>query len=156
MQYKWEYLINKMKRWNVKMLNLDLKARLKNKSFWVAIVSTIVLLTQQLGVNIFPSNWADILNTILTILIILGVVVDTSTKGISDQVSSKYNQGNAITVTSAGIETKGALTIKDDSINAKVQPLDNLNASSKITVDNPDNIQSIGNEVNAISAAAPQ
>ena len=63
---------------------IDWKARLTNRTFWVAIVSAIVLLTQQLGINIFPSNWADILNTILTIFVILGIVVDTSTEGISD------------------------------------------------------------------------
>ena len=66
-------------------MNINWKARLTNKTFWVAIVSTIVLLTQQLGINIFPSNWSDILNTVLTILIILGVVVDTSTDGMSDK-----------------------------------------------------------------------
>lgn len=67
-------------------MNINWKARLKNKTFWVAIVSAIVLLTQQLGLNIFPSNWADILNTVLAIFIILGIVVDTSTTGISDEV----------------------------------------------------------------------
>ena len=67
-------------------MNINWKARLTNKTFWVAIVSAIVLLTQQLGLNIFPSNWEDILNTVLTIFIILGIVVDTSTTGISDEV----------------------------------------------------------------------
>ena len=66
-------------------MNINWKSRLTNKTFWVAIVSAIVLLTQQLGLNIFPSNWADILNTALTVLIILGIVVDPSTTGISDK-----------------------------------------------------------------------
>ena len=66
-------------------MNINWKARLTNKTFWVAIVSAIVLLTQQLGLSIFPINWADILNTVLTILIILGIVVDPSTNGISDK-----------------------------------------------------------------------
>ena len=65
---------------------INWKARLTNKTFWVAIVSAIVLLTQQLGYNIFPNNWNDILNTILTICIILGIVVDTSTTGIADKI----------------------------------------------------------------------
>lgn len=65
-------------------MNINWKARLTNKTFWVAIVSAVVLLTQQLGLSIFPSNWADILNTVLTIFIILGIVVDTSTTGVSD------------------------------------------------------------------------
>lgn len=65
-------------------MNINWKARLTNKTFWVAIVSAIVLLTQQLGYNFFPSNWADVLNSILGICIILGIVVDTSTEGIGD------------------------------------------------------------------------
>lgn len=67
-------------------MKIDWKSRLTNKTFWVAIVSAIVLLTQQLGLNIFPNNWADILNTLLTIFIILGIIVDTSTQGINDQI----------------------------------------------------------------------
>lgn len=66
-------------------MNINWKARLTNKAFWISIVSAIVLLTQQLGLNIFPDNWSDLLNTILTIFILLGIVVDPSTTGISDK-----------------------------------------------------------------------
>lgn len=68
------------------MLSIDLKARLKNKSFWVAMVSAIAILAQQLGLNIIPANYTEIVNTVLIILTMLGIVVDTSTTGISDQV----------------------------------------------------------------------
>lgn len=64
---------------------MDWQSRLTNKTFWVALVSAVVLLTQQLGLNIFPDNWADILNTILTILMILGIVIDPTTQGITDK-----------------------------------------------------------------------
>jgi len=64
---------------------INWKARLKNKTFWVAIISAIVLLTQQLGYQIFPTNWSDIMNTVLTIGIILGIIVDPSTTGIGDK-----------------------------------------------------------------------
>lgn len=65
---------------------INWKARIRNKTFWVSIVSALVLLSQQLGFNIFPVNWSDIMNTILTIFILLGIVVDTSTDGISDKI----------------------------------------------------------------------
>lgn len=65
-------------------MNIDFKARLRNKAFWIAMVSAIGLLAQQLGYNIFPSNWSDILNTILSMLVMLGIIVDPSTVGISD------------------------------------------------------------------------
>ena len=63
---------------------MDLKARMKNKAFWVALVSALVLLAQQLGLNLFPPNIMDITNTILLICTILGVFVDPSTEGILD------------------------------------------------------------------------
>ena len=63
---------------------MDLKARMKNKAFWVALMSALVLLAQQLGLDIFPPNIRDITNTVLLILTILGVFVDTSTEGILD------------------------------------------------------------------------
>jgi uncharacterized membrane protein len=70
------------------MLSIDLKARLKNKSFWVAMASAIAILVQQLGLNIIPANYTEIVNTVLIILTMLGIVVDTSTTGISDQVTT--------------------------------------------------------------------
>ena len=68
------------------MLGIDLKARLKNKAFWVSMASAIAMLAQQLGLNIIPSNYTEIVNTVLIILTMAGIVVDTSTPGISDQV----------------------------------------------------------------------
>lgn len=65
-------------------MNINWKARLQNKAFWVALASAVVLLTQQLGFNIFPDNWTEILNSILGIFTIFGIVIDPSTQGISD------------------------------------------------------------------------
>ena len=71
------------------MLTINLKSRFRNKTFLLAMIGAIVLLIQQLGFkDIIPSNYADIVNSILTILTMVGIVVDTSTKGISDQVVS--------------------------------------------------------------------
>lgn len=70
------------------MLSIDLKARLKNKAFWVAMASAIGLLAQQLGLNIIPTNYTAIVNTVLTILTMVGIVVDTSTTGLSDQITT--------------------------------------------------------------------
>lgn len=66
-------------------MNINWKVRFTNKSFLIAIASAIVLLSQQLGLNIFPSNWSEIFSTVLTIFILLGIVIDPSTEGISDQ-----------------------------------------------------------------------
>ena len=58
--------------------------RLKNKAFWVTLASAIVLLTQQLGIKVFPDNISDIVNTVLLILTITGVVIDPTTPGLKD------------------------------------------------------------------------
>ena len=54
--------------------------RLRNKAFWVTLASAIVLLAQQLGLNIFPSNIADIVNSVLAILTIAGVISNPTTE----------------------------------------------------------------------------
>ena len=69
---------------------MDWKARFKNKTFWVALASAIVLLTQQLGLEIFPENIMDIVNTALMILVILGVIIDPSTQGFLDANKRGY------------------------------------------------------------------
>ena len=63
---------------------INWKARLTNKTFWVALSSAVVLLCQQLGLNIFPDNIHEIINTLLLIFTILGVIIDPSTDGITD------------------------------------------------------------------------
>lgn len=65
-------------------MKINWSLRLQSKYFWVALISLIVLLTQQLGFDIFPKNWEEVLNTVLSILILLGVINDPTTAGISD------------------------------------------------------------------------
>lgn len=65
-------------------MKINWSLRLQSKFFWVALISLIVLLTQQLGFDIFPKNWEEVLNTVLSILILLGVINDPTTSGISD------------------------------------------------------------------------
>ena len=68
-------------------MNIDFKKRLTNKTWWVSIISALVLLSQQLGLDLsqyIPQNYVDIINTVFLILTLLGITVDTSTDGISD------------------------------------------------------------------------
>ena len=66
-------------------MKFDWQSRIRNKAFWLALSSAIILLTQQLGLDIFPSNITEIINTILLIATILGIVVDPTTQGILDE-----------------------------------------------------------------------
>lgn len=65
-------------------MNINLKLRLQHKSFWVALVGLVVLLSQQLGIKVFPDNIADIINTILAIGVLVGVINDPTTAGLGD------------------------------------------------------------------------
>ena len=65
------------------MKNINWKLRFQNKTTLLAIASTVILLAQQLGLKL-PDNIADIVNTFLTLLVLLGVISDPTTEGIGD------------------------------------------------------------------------
>lgn len=69
-------------------MNINLKLRLQHKSFWVALVGLVVLLSQQLGIKFLPDNVADITNTILAIGVLVGVITDPTTAGLGDSAQA--------------------------------------------------------------------
>ena len=62
---------------------INWKLRFKNKATLLAIAGTLILLAQQLGLKL-PDNITDIVNTFLTLLVLLGVINDPTTQGVSD------------------------------------------------------------------------
>ena len=64
-------------------MKIDLKARLRNKYFWVSMISLIVLLLNQLGVQL-PIDINEIGGTLLSMAVLLGIVVDNGSEGFSD------------------------------------------------------------------------
>ena len=62
---------------------LDLKARLKNKYFWISFISLVVLLLDQLGI-ILLFDLSAISGTLLSMAVLLGIVVDNGTEGFGD------------------------------------------------------------------------
>nr|DAG27376.1 MAG TPA: holin [Caudoviricetes sp.] len=62
---------------------INWKLRFKNKATLIAIASTVILLIQQLGFKL-PDNIADVVNTFLTLLVLVGVINDPTTEGVSD------------------------------------------------------------------------
>ena len=153
------------------MFQMDINARFKNKAFLIALTSAILLLLKNFGLGQYiPENINSIINGFITIGILLGVISDTSTPGISDQIVSNTTvqainkqeevktedkttsinnvvseDSKEIVINKTGMSTSGVLFINDDHINA----------SSKIIVANPENVVSDGNIVNAISASSP-
>lgn len=74
------------------MANINWKVRIKNKTFWVAIIPAILLLVQVVaavfGITIdlgeMGNKLLDVVNAAFGVLTILGVVTDPTTQGVSD------------------------------------------------------------------------
>ena len=65
-------------------MKLDIKARLRNKYFWVSMLSLVVLLLDQLGIKL-PVDINEIGGTVLSIAVLLGIIVDNGSEGFSDK-----------------------------------------------------------------------
>ena len=71
---------------------INLKLRLKNKVTLAALISAVFYMLGQLGLEI-PHNIQEGVNTLLMILVILGIVVDPTTKGVADSERAlNYNE----------------------------------------------------------------
>ena len=65
-------------------MKLDIKARFRNKYFWVSMLSLVVLLLDQLGIKL-PIDINEIGGTILSMAVLLGIIVDNGSEGFSDK-----------------------------------------------------------------------
>ena len=75
--------------------------RIKNKSFWVAIIPAVLLLVQvvaavfgfTLDLGDLGNKLLDVVNAVFSVLVILGVVTDPTTQGIGDSKQAlTYNE----------------------------------------------------------------
>ena len=62
---------------------INWKLRFKNKVTLVALIGAFFLMLQQLGLDI-PKNIQDGVNTFVYILVLMGVVNDPTTTGLTD------------------------------------------------------------------------
>lgn len=73
-------------------MGINWKVRIKNKAFWLAMIPAVLLLVQQIaglfGLSMDFSNIQNqliaIIGTVFSILAILGIIVDPTTKGLTD------------------------------------------------------------------------
>lgn len=71
---------------------INWKVRIKNKTFWLALIPAVLLLAQQVaglfGVALDFGGLKDqltaIVGTVFTLLAILGIVADPTTAGVGD------------------------------------------------------------------------
>lgn len=63
---------------------MKIAERLRNKVFLTALVAFIVMIAKQFNLFVVPDNWEVLLNSVLALLIMLGIVVDPTTPGLKD------------------------------------------------------------------------
>ena len=82
------------------MKNINWTVRIKNKNFWLAVIPAVLLLVQAVAAVFgFTLDLGDIGNKLIAVvnaafgvLVVLGVVVDPTTAGISDSKQARgYN-----------------------------------------------------------------
>ncbi|HCT0546835.1 TPA: phage holin, partial [Staphylococcus pseudintermedius] len=66
---------------------INWKIRIKQKTFWVAILSAIFLFAQSIAkvfgydIQVYTEQLTDTLNSVLGILVLMGVIQDPTTQG---------------------------------------------------------------------------
>ena len=84
-------------------MNINWIVRIKNKAFWLAIIPAVIVLVQMIadifGVTLdlgeVGNKLIGVVNAVFTILAILGIVVDPTTKGMSDSTRAlTYDKPN--------------------------------------------------------------
>lgn len=71
---------------------INWKVRIKNKSFWLALIPAVLLLIQavaalfgfELDLDFLSERLLTVVNALFVVLTILGVVVDPTTQGVGD------------------------------------------------------------------------
>ena len=71
---------------------INWKVRIKNKTFWLTIIPAVLLLVQvvaavfgyTLDLGELGDRLLDVVNAVFTVLVILGVVNDPTTGGVTD------------------------------------------------------------------------
>ena len=70
--------------------------RIKNKNFWLALIPAVLLLVQvvlavfnvEIDLGELGNRLLDVVNAVFTVLTILGIVTDPTTKGLSDSTQA--------------------------------------------------------------------
>ena len=75
---------------------INWKVRIKNKAFWVAIIPAVLLLIQvvaavfgyTLNFGELGNRLLDVVNAVFSVLVLLGIVNDPTTAGVSDSAQA--------------------------------------------------------------------
>lgn len=77
-------------------MRINWKVRFMHKPFLLAMFSLVILLAQQVGAifgydltNLMDEQLTSIVNTVLSMFVLMGIVVDPTTSGTSDSVRAQ-------------------------------------------------------------------
>lgn len=71
-------------------MKINWKVRLQHKQFWVSLIALLLVLVNQIAgifnvdITIYNAQITAISETVLSILGLLGIIIDPTTKGASD------------------------------------------------------------------------
>ncbi|MGE6516626.1 phage holin [Lysinibacillus sphaericus] len=75
-------------------MKINWKVRLQHKQFWVSLIALLIVLANQIAgifhvdITIYNDQITAISETILSILGLLGIIIDPTTKGTSDSTQA--------------------------------------------------------------------
>ena len=77
-------------------MKINWKVRVKNKVFWTAFIPAVLILVQVVAavfgfsfdLGELGGKLLDVVNAVFSLLVILGVVADPTTKGVSDSAQA--------------------------------------------------------------------
>ena len=103
-------------------MKIDWKARLTNKTWWIAVISVVLLIAQYFGVNFtkyIGEDWQTLVTLIFALIALLGITVDTSTSGVSDKAIQDAEEIiNAINAANK-VKTESTTTAINSKVNQK-------------------------------------
>lgn len=80
-------------------MKINWKVRLQHKTFWVALIALLIVLANQIAgifsvdITVYNDQVTAITETVLSILALLGIIIDPTTAGASDSYQSmRYNK----------------------------------------------------------------
>ncbi|AUJ26538.1 phage holin [Virgibacillus dokdonensis] len=79
-------------------MKINWKVRIQKKSFWIALVSGVILLVQivsgwfdyTLAADLINAEATRFINAVFGIFVVLGIVNDPTTKGLSDSKQARH------------------------------------------------------------------
>lgn len=75
-------------------MRINWKVRLQHKQFWVSLIALLIVLANQIAgifnvdITFYNEQITAVSQTILSILALLGIIIDPTTQGASDSVQA--------------------------------------------------------------------